>query len=96
MRRLGAAVAGTVAAMISMAAPAWADAYVGAQPPQVSGLTNGSHRAAQVLGQHFSRGASGPSWLAFTGMSVAILLVVAGLAIAVGARLRMARRSQPA
>jgi hypothetical protein len=82
--------------MMAMSAPAWADAYVGAQPPEVSGLTNGSRQAAHVLGQHFSRGASGPSWLAFTGMAVAILLIVAGLAVAVGFRLRVARRSQPA
>jgi hypothetical protein len=86
-----------LAGFAAMAAPAWADAYVGAQPPQVSGLQTGAPRiaATHVLGQHFSRGASGPTWLAFTGMVLGLLVAVGLLAIVIGGRLRQVGRSQP-
>lgn len=97
MRRIAVAMGSACAALVAMTSAAWADAYVGAQPPQVQGLTTGAPRVAatHVLAQQFSRGggASGPSWLAFTGMSVAAIVAIAVLAMVIGGRLRQAGRT---
>jgi hypothetical protein len=94
-------------ALVGAAAPAWAQSYVGVQPPAISTPANGnvafhevpSHgpNGAQVLGVQFGRSPSGaPQELPFSGADVVELTAVALGCIAAGVLLTRSRRRSKA